>query len=200
MLLNEKQIDTFKELINIGVGKSTSLLNEMIQMPIRLSIPIIRITRLADLSKEFNNLENAHLASIRLGFEGAFSGIAEIVFPSESAANLVSLLTGEEKGTPELDAVRAGTLNEVANVLLNGVLGSIGNLLEESFSYSLPSFREDKLKDLLVYEDLPDDTIVLFGETHFDVADLQVEGDIIILMELPAFENLKKSLNRLLEE
>jgi len=173
------------------------LLNELVQSPIKLSIPKLIVQNLTDFIDQYQDNTSPFYA-VKINFAGSFSGIAEIVFPSESGNNLVSVLTGEEKYSEELDNVRAGTLNEVANMLLNGVIGSISNLLQETFDYSIPVYCEDTFKNLVSSSNL--DKIILMGETHFEVEKLSIEGDIIILLELPSFESLKIELNKLLED
>ena len=199
MLLDERELDVFKELINIGVGKSAGLLNELVQSPIKLNVPKIRVCKVDELINELSTETLGKYYAVKLNFTGKFSGIAQIVFPSDSGNNLVSLLTGEEKYSDELDNVRAGTLNEVANMLLNGVMGSISNLLKDNFEYSIPVYFEDLLNNLLTDKTVTE-SVVLFGETHFEVENLSIEGDIIIILELPSFSNLKAELNKLLDE
>ncbi len=198
MLLNEQQRDMFKEMINIGVGKSAALLNDMIEHPIKLSVPMLRVTKLETLLEEVGD-EVDEISSVRLGFHGKISGVSEIFFPSESAVNLVALLTGEEGEAPEMDVLRSATLQEVANVLLNGVMGSIANLLEIKFEYDIPLYRESIMKNLL-NDVVKANITVLYGETHFIVKSKNIEGDIIILLELPAFENLKRTIDMKIRE
>lgn len=198
MLLNEQELDVFKELLNIGVGKAGALLNELVQAPIKLSIPKIIVQELDTFLVQYYDADSNPYFAVKLNFAGTFSGLAEIVFPSESGNNLVSVLTGEEKYSEELDNVRAGTLNEVANMLLNGVMGSISNLLNEKFEYSIPVYCEDTFKNLLALTS--SNKVILMGETHFEVEKLSIDGDIIILLEIPSFENLKTELNKLLDE
>ncbi len=199
MLLNNEQLDLFTELINIGVGKAAKLLNELISSPIKLSIPNIIVERPIDLVKKLKPGKSTTYYAVKLQFEGSFNGIAEIVFPSESGNNLVSILTGEEPYSDELDGLRAGTLNEVANMLLNGVMGTISNIIKEVFNYSIPVYSEDIFENLFI-DPTSEDKIVLFGETHFVVESADIEGDIIVLLELFYFESLKSELNRLLSE
>ena len=197
MLLNEHELDVFKELLNIGVGKAASLLNELVQSPIKLSIPNIIVQELSVFIEEYIKSDSNPYFAVKLNFDGTFSGVAEIVFPSEIGNNLVSVLTGEEKYSEELDNVRVGTLNEVANMLLNGVMGSISNSFKESFQYSIPVYYEDTFQNLLTFSS--HNQVILMGETHFEVEQLSIEGDIIILLEIPSFESLKAELNKLLE-
>jgi len=199
VLLNNEQLDLFTELINIGVGKAARLLNELISSPIKLSIPKIIVEKPRDLIKKLTPENNLTYYAVKLQFEGSFNGVAEIVFPSESGNKLVSILTGEEIYSDDLDGLRAGTLNEVANMLLNGVMGTISNIIKEDFTYSIPRYYEDTFANLF-YDPNPDDKIVLFGETHFEVENTDIEGDIIVLLELFYFESLKSELNRLLRE
>ncbi len=199
MLLNNEQLDLFTELINIGVGKAAKLLNELISSPIKLSIPKIIVERPIDLVKKLKPGKSTTYYAVKLQFEGSFNGIAEIVFPSESGNNLVSILTGEEPYSDELDGLRVGTLNEVANMLLNGVMGTISNIIKEVFNYSIPVYSEDIFENLFI-DPTSEDKIVLFGETHFVVESADIEGDIIVLLELFYFESLKSELNRLLSE
>ena len=56
-----------------------------------------------ELTKKFNG--NC-FATVKQSFSGSFSGIAELVFPTESASKLVAVLTGEKQGSPDLDAAR----------------------------------------------------------------------------------------------
>jgi len=199
VLLNNEQLDLFTELINIGVGKAAKLLNELISSPIKLSIPKIIVERPIDLVEKLKPGKSTTYYAVKLQFEGSFNGIAEIVFPSESGNNLVSILTGEEPYSDELDGLRAGTLNEVANMLLNGVMGTISNIIKEDFNYSIPVYSEDIFENLFI-DPTSEDKIVLFGETHFVVESADIEGDIIVLLELFYFESLKSELNRLLSE
>jgi chemotaxis protein CheC len=199
VLLNNEQLDLFTELINIGVGKAAKLLNELISSPIKLSIPKIIVERPIDLVKKLKPGKSTTYYAVKLQFEGSFNGITEIVFPSESGNNLVSILTGEEPYSDELDGLRAGTLNEVANILLNGVMGTISNIIKEDFNYSIPVYSEDIFENLFI-DPTSEDKIVLFGETHFVVESADIEGDIIVLLELFYFESLKSELNRLLSE
>ncbi|MGL4619165.1 MAG: hypothetical protein ACRCZS_08915, partial [Chroococcidiopsis sp.] len=117
--LTEDQIDALKELINIGVGRAASLLNEMVGFPIRLEIPFIQVFAVEDLQQELiARFNKNYLATVRLGFTGSINGSAELVFPTESASTLVSVLTGEDLGSPDLDAVKIGTLTEVGNIVI----------------------------------------------------------------------------------
>lgn len=198
MLLTADQIDALREFINIGVGRSAAMLNEMLQFPIKLHVPHIRIFKYSDLKKELSKFSQERISSVQLDFTGSLKGVAELVFPSSSAAKLVATLTGEEIGSPDLDSVRSGTLCEIGNIVLNGVMGSISNLLKKHFSYSVPKYHEEDFEQL-VENSIEENVVYLLGETHFEIEKLRIDGEIILLFELGAFEELKTAIDNLLK-
>ena len=110
MTLTDLQRDALCEMVNIGVGRAASILNQMLEHPIHLQVPDVEILPVEELVQAFSTLTDVRLASVQMGFKGTFSGLALLLFPTNSASNLVTLLTGEEPGTPDLDSLRAATL------------------------------------------------------------------------------------------
>jgi chemotaxis protein CheC len=195
--LTEEQIDALEELINIGVGRAASLLNDMIGSPIRLEIPFIQVFTIQDLQQELITRFNSdYLATVRLGFTGSINGSAELVFPTESASTLVSVLTGEDLGSPDLDAVKIGTLTEVGNIVINGVMGSLGNLLKQRMNYLLPTYTEDTVENLFATVD--DDSTIVLAQASFTIEQLQLIGDIILIFELQTFDRLIAAIEEIL--
>jgi len=194
MKLTPDQIDALKELINIGVGRAAAMLNEMIKSRVYLQVPSVRVFSILQAKNELDKLGIDRLATVQLQFKGPFSGTAALVFPPEGASNLVAVLTGEELGTYDLDSARAGTLSEVGNIVINGVMGSIGNVLKERINYSFPKYVEDTIESILTQSDLDLNGAVLLARTRFTVKKLQVEGDIIMVFEVGSFDTLLASI------
>ena len=190
-----EQIDILKELINIGVGRAAGMLNDMLQSRVLLQVPYVKIFTPATLQAEIEELGNEKLSTVRLTFKGPFSGIASLVFPPDSAGKLVDVLTGEEPGETDLDSIRIGTLTEVGNIILNGVMGSIGNVLEKHINYSVPTYLENNIEQLLLAENVDVDTTILLAHTRFSIEQLQIEGDIILLFEVGSFDALLEAID-----
>ena len=184
------QTDALKELINIGVGRAASLLNEMIGSQILLNVPFIEVLTALTLQQELvKRFRDEQLAIVRLGFTGSLHGSAELLFPTESASSLVAVLTGEELGSPDLDAVKIGTLSEVGNILINGVMGSISNVLEQHMNYTLPIYLEDSIENLILVGN-PEESAILLGQANFTIEQLEIIGDIILIFEVQTFDTL----------
>ncbi len=193
----EFQLDALKEIVNTGVGKAASSLNAMLESHIELEVPSISWFNLQELAEGPDKIGNAPISCVQLSFQGTLSGTAALVFPPQSAVKLVAALTGVDPVTSDLDAVMAGTLNEVGNIVINGVVGTIGNILAKPFEYSLPIYLEGKLADVLRPNDPALNVTILLVRTHFQVQDRQVEGNIFLIFELGSFEALLSIINSL---
>lgn len=189
--LTEEQSDALRELINIGVGNAAGMLSEMIEFHIKLQIPEVDVVSPLELQNELKNrLGTDPLSAVKLGFSGSFAGGAQLVFPTDSAASLVSVLTGEDVGNPDLDALKISTLSEVGNIVINGVMGSIGNVLNRSLDYAVPSYAEEQIDRLLPNQKSDPSSAVLLAPARFSIEELHVQGDIIIFFDVGSFEIL----------
>ncbi|MEG4271336.1 MULTISPECIES: chemotaxis protein CheC [unclassified Microcoleus] len=198
MKLSSRQLDALQELVNIGIGQAAGVLNDMIDSPIRLQIPYLQILTPIDVAEELEqHLNGEQIAAVQLKFTGSFGGIAQLVFPTNSAALLVTMLTGEEVGTQDLDSVKIGTLSEVGNIVINGVMGAISNVLQQRLNYSIPTYSEGTIASLLISGGLATDTVVLLAQTSFMIERLHIEGDIILIFNVNSFDTLLTAINQL---
>ena len=197
MKLAARHQDALSELMNIGVGRAAGMLNEMLGSPIELEVPTIKVLQIGALAAELSQSADDSYAFVRLAFQGSIQGTAALLFPPDSAALLVAALTGEEPGTPDLDSVRAGTLSEVGNIVINGVMGSLGNLLRLPLTYDLPSYFEGVPEHLLRSQRSEPDPTMLLAHTRFTVRDLEIQGTILLVFEVRSFDALLEAVDRI---
>lgn len=184
------QLDVLKELVNVGVGKAAAALNELLESHIELEVPSVTLYRLENLEGDTEGFGDAEVSCVQLNFHGSFTGSAALVFPPRSAVILVAALTGEDPEAPSLNAVMAGTLNEVGNIVINAVIGTIGNMLAKPFDFSLPNYVEGRLEELLRPDEMARGLTALLIRTRFRVRDRQVEGNIFLIFEIAFFDAL----------
>ena len=131
-----------------------------------------------------------------LRFAGEFAGVAQLVFPTKSAYLLVSMLTGEVLGTPDIDSMKIGTLSEIGNIVINGVMGAISNVLHQHLEYSLPKYEEGTVDLLWKVRTLEPDTVILLAQTRFTIETLQIQGDIILIFNVGSFDALLQAIQK----
>jgi chemotaxis protein CheC len=189
------QTDALSELINIGIGHAAGMLNQMVGSPIRLRVPRVKVLQLSRLAAELGRGPDEILSLVRQPFAGSIQGTAALVFPPESAARLVAALTSEKPGSPDLDSVRSGTLSEVGNIVINGVMGTIANILHIRLTYGLPTYLDDSIAHLFSPSGYQDDPMVVLAHTHFVIENLDIQGTILLICEVLSFDALLAAID-----
>ncbi len=184
--------DALTELVNIGVGQAASTLNSLIGHKIRLVAPSIEILTIQSIINNPDISGDRRISAVSMAFRGSFNGHAALMFSLESARTLVSVLTDETPDSPQPEELRSGTLAEVGNILLNGVMGSISNMLSVSLNYSAPSYYESAIAVILGHQQAE---AVLMAKANFYVDELCIESDILLFLEIESFRALMASVN-----
>jgi len=192
--LNNEQTDALTELVNIGIGHAAASLNSMVAHHIQLHIPKVYLAQRAMIFKQFQN-DSQDISSVLMKFSGSFIGSSALIFPKESAEILVACLTGESKASSAMDELKSGALTEVGNIIINGVMGSISNMLQATLQYSVPDYIEGSLDNLMDIGEQADD-FVLIAETTFHINDLNVKDTIALFFHVASFEKLLQKLNQ----
>lgn len=187
-MLSADQLDAVTELINIGLGRAAASLNELVAAHVNLSVPTVRVLPAAEIDAPLGEIGDGVLSSVQLNFHGALNGSAMLVFPPASAAQLVAVMAGEDVAVENLDSIRAGTLNEVGNILINGVMGVISNILEQRLRFSLPRYMEERIRAILDFREIQGEDTVLLARTRFRIEEYEIEGNILLVFEVDSFE------------
>lgn len=194
MKLTDDQLDALGEIINIGVGKGASTLNQMLGSQIRIQVPHIETMSLKELENQAQELGPKEVSTVNLNFEGSLTGNAMLAFPPQSAQNLVSALTGEEPGSPELDSVTVDTLSEVGNIIINSVMGSITNFFSQRLNYSVPHYNKDAFHNLVGSHIASPEYSIILAKAHFSIEDLEVDGDFVLIFGVGSLESLLEAI------
>jgi len=185
MYISPEQRDALQELLNIGVGRAAGSLNQMLEKRIRLHIPFLQLGKMEELSQEVQKMKNTTLSSVQLPFKGTFSGTSCLLFPTDSAKALVIALTGETEDPDTMDSLREATLTEIGNIVLNGVMGSLANILNHQIIYSVPFYEETSLQALLQPTPSDSSEIILWAQTQFTIEEYDLTGDIMLMFGIP---------------
>ena len=192
-----QHVDALEELVNIGAGRAAGVLNEMLNSRVSLHVPDVKILPAAILFDEAAKLEHGELFVVRMDFSGLFSGISELVIPCESASNLVTAITDDENTDQCLDEIRTGTLLEIGNIILNGVMGSISNIVEQHIEYSMPIYICDPVQDFILSNSNDSEDTMIVAHTRFEIEHLSVDGHIYILFDMGSFSALADAIDRM---
>lgn len=140
--LDSVQLDTLKEISNIGMGHAATALSQMIGQPVQLKVPNVTITEISKVPDYLGGAETM-MVGITLQILGDARGSIMLLFPEESAHRLTSSLLGQQNKSLEMDEVTTSTLKEVGNILASAYLSALGNMMGKTLIPSVPMLAYD---------------------------------------------------------
>jgi chemotaxis protein CheC len=169
----------------------------MVGEQVLLSVPSVEIISHKAAAVLIGEREGSELVAVRQNFSGAFSGRAMLIFPQSNSMELVRAVVGDEIDSADLIgsdliAMESEALAETGNIILNGCLGSMANMLQRSLSMSLPEVLHSDGARLFQFDgSATPDSLVLFLYINFSIRDRDIRGYIAMLMDLPSLGALK---------
>jgi len=198
--LTELERDALTELVNIGVSRAAASLRKMIGEQVLLSVPSVEIMAPQNAARLIGERETEDLVAIQQQFEGAFSGRALLIFPEETSLDLVRAILGDDVPPDQIAEMELEALAETGNVILNGCLATMANMLKRSLNISLPQVvRGDGSRLFTLAQDRPDGGLVLFLYINFSVRNKDIRGYIAMLMDLPSLTALKELITSFID-
>lgn len=200
-MLSELQKDLLQEILNTNLGYAASLLSEMVDQKVILSLPALDLKKgneidLHELCREDSEFKTSVLSSMRFGSN--FSGNAYIAFPADKAKSLVNACLGDEDDDfTRLTGQDLDVIKEISNIIFNAVIGGFGNLLEVKLQYSLPEI-EMTVIDSTDSSILPEEMHFLSMFNSFYLSKSQVRGMIFIALSVGSENMLINKLNEML--
>lgn len=200
IVLTDLERDALTELVNIGVSRAASSLRKMIGEEVLLSVPAIEAMAPQDAARLIGERETDGLVAIQQQFEGAFSGRALLIFPEATSLDLVRAIIGNDVPPEQIVELEQEALAETGNVILNGCLATMANMLRRSLTISLPEVvRGDSARMFAISQDRSADGLVLFLYINFSVRNRDIRGYIAMLMDLPSLTALKELIAGFIE-
>jgi chemotaxis protein CheC len=194
--LSELQLDALTELVNIGVSRAATSLREMVGEQVHLSVPNVRLVTRAQAIATLGEQETDRLVAVHQVFEGDITGRALLIFPETNSLELVRAVTGGELPLEDIIELEQEALAETGNIILNGCLATIANMLERSLKMSLPEILRGHGSEFFNLAPPPQaGDVVMFLYINFAVRQRDITGYIAMLMDMPSLESLKGLLS-----
>jgi len=196
MIISETYLDALKEVINIGVGRGASVLNQLLDAHIILEVPEVKIINISELAENFKPHDNQKYAFISLPYEGNISGRAKLIFPFSSAVKLASVFAEKENTdlNEDLNYIRSGILSEVGNIVINSIIGTLSNELKLNLTYKIPIYMEGEMSAMLKSIENTSKEIILC-HTYFKTPKMNITGELVLFFEFGSLDKLMHLLN-----
>jgi len=196
-LLSPLELDALTELVNLGVGRAAVNLREMVGEQVHLSVPMLKLVGRMEAATLLDQREGSKLVAVHQIFEGDITGRVLLIFPEVKSLELVRAVTGGELSLEEIIELEQEALAETGNIILNGCMATIANLLDRSLKMSMPEILRGNGPDFFTLPPPPAaGDVVVFLHIDFSIKQRDIDGYIVMLMDMPSIA----ALNGLLGE
>jgi chemotaxis protein CheC len=205
--LGALELDALTELVNLGVSRAAGNLRTMVGAEVLLSVPSVEIVTHAQAAQIIGDREPEKLVAVHQMFEGDLSGRALLIFPEANSLELVRAVTGGALPLEDIIDLEAEALAETGNIILNGCLATIANMLQRTLHISLPEILHGSGVEIfglsaapsVASSAAPSEGAVLFLYINFSVKYRNIKGYIAVLMDMPSLTILKTLIGSLIQ-
>lgn len=200
--------DMLTEMFNIGVGKAASLLSDIINRKILLDVSQIDIFscegQKEDLGAFLSKVSDGALMVSSIQFKEKIAGEANLIFPTDKMRTFINLCVSQEIGNGGNDTnftdIDFDVIKEIGNIVLNSIMGELGNFLDIPFTYSMPMV---KVFDKANFEKGIDDrewSCIIMLYVTFIIDGTEIKGAIIIDLTLDSLYELMRIIEKMEED
>jgi chemotaxis protein CheC len=191
-ILNELELDALTELVNLGISQAANNLAKMVREEVVLSVPKVTLVGRQEAIRILAERDSKSLIAVHQIFEGDIVGRALLIFPEARSLELVRAVIGGNLSIEEIIELEQEALAETGNVILNGCLATIANLLERKLKISLPEVLRGEGSVFFNLAPPPEaGETVMFIYINFAVRQRNIDGYIAMLMDMPSLQALK---------
>lgn len=195
--LADLQLDVLKEVGNIGAGNATTALSKLLDKPVDMKVPKVRIVPFTEITDSIGGEEQVVIA-VFLRVVGDAPGSLFFILSLKSARMLLSDLFDAAKDGEEFNEMELSALTEIGNILSGSYLSSLADFTSLSLSPTVPALAIDMAGAILSYGVLQfgemGDHALLIDTTFVHRDGAVVEGHFFLIPDPPSFQRIFAAL------
>jgi len=193
--ISELQRDYITEILNISMGSAASVLSEMVNEAVSLSIPEIDFLPRCDAAHKFDQINTVKMSGVTQRMSGAISGDALLIFPEEKTLTIVRALLGDTVPVESLTEMEQEAMCEIGNIILNSVVSSVADILKREIVSSLPHFIKGTGKEVFSVESNNHDDLVMFLKVDFGLESQSINGYVTLMLNVDSLHDFLSQLD-----
>jgi chemotaxis protein CheC len=191
------ELDVLKEVGNIGAGNAATALSTLLNKPIDMAVPSVRIVPFEEVAEKVGGPEKVVVA-VFLRVDGDAPGNMFFIMQEHSAKVLMQqLLNIDREENEPYSELELSTLCEIGNILAGSYLSSLADFTQLTLQPSVPAVVKDFAGPILNYGIMQygemGETALLI-ETQFLEDHKSLDGHFFLIPDPASFETLFKSL------
>ena len=195
--LDDETRDILSEFGNIGTGNAVSSLSAMMERPIEIGIPNIRLVRYQDVFESLGiqeALQTGILIQVKGQLQGMFLFLMDEAF---TGAVLKTMLGGADHCLTCLDEMEKSLLSELGNIMCGSYIRALAQLTGMETDVSVPDMCIDMGGAILgvpLARHLKVSDSILLIENIFHMGEKAFVGRILFWPELESLNTMLKML------
>jgi chemotaxis protein CheC len=190
-------LDVLKEVGNIGAGHAATALSRLLDKPVDMLVPTVRMVPFEEISNSVGGSEQVVIA-IFLRVEGETPGNIFFILSHESAKRILRNLVGIEVNNEDsYSEMEISALNEIGNILAGSYLTSLADFTDLYMIPTVPSLAIDMAGAILSYGLLQYGGMgdhALFIDTKFLDGEDEIEGHFFLIPDPESFQKIFSAL------
>lgn len=195
--LSPVAIDCLREIGNIGSGSAASALSEMLQKPIDMHVPDVRVLDYQTVIDEMGGPEKVItgiLVTLSVDIEGMIMFLLEDTF---AKVVLSTFLGKEDVNVVTLDENDISAIKEMGNIMAGSYLGALATMTGMTIDMSTPSMTVDMMgaimnAPMIEFSEVGDK--VLFINDGFVIDKIDIKSNIILIPTVKSLDILMRKL------
>jgi len=197
--LNTLHFDVLCEIGNIGSGNAVTALSALVNKPVSMTVPVVKLLEFKEYSSILGNPEDI-VVGILVSLSGDVNGIMMFMLRPQSARTLINHLmglcgsSGNDTAFSELDL---SAIQEIGNILCSSYINALAALIGKTIKPSPPMLAQDMAAAILSVPAIEFGKIadrVLFIDSVFRVGTENASGYFLLVPDLPSFNLILSSL------
>jgi chemotaxis protein CheC len=185
--ISEIERDAITELANIAVGRAAASLRQLVGHEVLLSVPSIDILSREAAAQHIWKAGGRNVVAVSQDFSGPFHGRALLIFPESNSLELVRTIIGRDLPLSDIVDLEDEALAETGNIILNGCISALANMLKRAITMSFPSVMHANSQEMFGRSAGEQDLVLVLHIT-FDVSHKEIKGYLALLMDLHSMD------------
>lgn len=196
--LNAAHLDVLTEIGNIGSGNAATALATLLNTPVDIEIPNIRLIDFSQVSQYLGGTDSLAL-SMNVFLEGDVQGIMLQIMQKDFANKLINTFYPKElKNITDIEEMDLSVLRETSNITTAAYVNSLAKMTDLFINISPPNDYMDTVGNILAIPASNFSSLgsqVLFIDEKLCVAGTEIKSSMILILEVNSLIKLFDKLN-----
>ena len=191
--LNAAHLDVLKEIGNIGSGNAATALATLLNTPVDIEIPNIRLIDFSQVSQYLGGADSLALGR-SVFLEGDIEGMMLQVMQKDFASKLINTFYPKEiMDLKDIEEMDLSVLRESSNITTAAYINSLAKMTDLFINISPPSDYMDTVGNILTIPSSNFSSLgkqVLFIDEKLRVANTEIRSSMILILEIQSLMKL----------